>query len=243
MNEVRDSHRPADDQVSLVGSIRQTHPRIRQPASRVDADVAPLVWSHRVNHVEHHLKHTGRVNTHWHCAEVVLKLCWGCVEVVLRLCWRCVEVVLRLCWGCVGVALRSVRVRLRLVTLMEVVLSPNKDSCTNPCVSLRHSPAWRRNTEVVRLTECSAKGNGCWTAMWSTKNVQMIAYTETHLFWVVPWCRRLKRVLLSLLCSSSELCGLSGLRAAGHTDHRYVPQTTVHQKTPTNTLRASSNKC
>lgn len=84
MNEVRDSHRPADDQVSLVGSISQTHPRIRQPASRVDADVAPLVWSHRVDHVEHHLKHTGKVNTH---TDNTLQLPGLSVhEVVLRLC-------------------------------------------------------------------------------------------------------------------------------------------------------------
>lgn len=52
-----DSHRPADHQVSLVGSVSQSHPRIWQPASRVDADVAPLVRSHGVDHVEHHLKH------------------------------------------------------------------------------------------------------------------------------------------------------------------------------------------
>lgn len=52
-----DSHRPADHQVSLVGSVSQSHPWIRQPASRVDADVAPLVRSHGVDHVEHHLKH------------------------------------------------------------------------------------------------------------------------------------------------------------------------------------------
>lgn len=63
LTELEASHRPADDQVSLVGSVRQTHPWIREPASGVDADVAPLVWRHGVNHVEHHLKHTSNRHT------------------------------------------------------------------------------------------------------------------------------------------------------------------------------------
>lgn len=61
---VGNSHRPADDQVSLIGSISQTHPWIRQPASGVYTDMAPLVWSHWVDHVKHHLKQTNRFNTH-----------------------------------------------------------------------------------------------------------------------------------------------------------------------------------
>lgn len=63
-----DSHRPADDQVTLVGSISQTHPWIRQPASRVDTDVASLVWSHGVDHIEDHLKQRQAVNTGWRLA-------------------------------------------------------------------------------------------------------------------------------------------------------------------------------
>ena len=58
VSESEDLHRTADHQVSLVGSVSQAYSRIRQPASRVDADVAPLVRSHGVNHVEHHLKQT-----------------------------------------------------------------------------------------------------------------------------------------------------------------------------------------
>lgn len=52
------SHGPADHKVPLVGSISQSHPRVGQPAGGVNANVAPLVWSHGVNHVKHHLKHT-----------------------------------------------------------------------------------------------------------------------------------------------------------------------------------------
>lgn len=53
------SHRSANDQVALVGPICQTHPWIWKPASWVDADVAPLVWSHGVDHVKDHLKQPG----------------------------------------------------------------------------------------------------------------------------------------------------------------------------------------
>lgn len=51
-----DSHGPADHQVPLVGSVSQAHPRIREPAGRVDADVAALIRSHRIDHVKDHLK-------------------------------------------------------------------------------------------------------------------------------------------------------------------------------------------
>lgn len=56
------SHWPADDQVPFVGPVGQTHARVWQPAGRVDADVAPLVWSHGVDHVEDHLRQHTRTN-------------------------------------------------------------------------------------------------------------------------------------------------------------------------------------
>lgn len=61
-----DSHWPADDQVTLVGPVGQTHARVGQPAGRVDADVAPLVRSHGVDHVEDHLRQHAHRDTQTH---------------------------------------------------------------------------------------------------------------------------------------------------------------------------------
>lgn len=45
----------ADHQVSLVGTIGQAEPRLRQPAGRVDADMSPLVSRHGIKDVENSL--------------------------------------------------------------------------------------------------------------------------------------------------------------------------------------------
>lgn len=49
-------HWPADDQVSLVGSVGQSHAWLWKPSGWVNTDVSPLVWSHGVDHIEHHLR-------------------------------------------------------------------------------------------------------------------------------------------------------------------------------------------
>lgn len=56
-------HWPADDQVTFIGSVGQSHAWLWKPPGRINTDVSSLVWSHGVHHIKHHLQDAKKMHT------------------------------------------------------------------------------------------------------------------------------------------------------------------------------------